>query len=263
MKTDHVKRLAGLGVGVGLLLGCSASDRAAPEPSTLEIAKPAANSGDGQVGVAGVRLPDSLRVVVTRDEKPVMGVTVDWFTTEGMLHPATARTGADGMAATTWTPLPLFAEQFAAARLDAGQMVGFTAIATPDPDAPNTVLVLSEGNRFEPSNHTIPLGGTVNWFWPPGSTGHNIVPDNAESPPRSGAPADWPKWHVFRFTTPGVYRYHCATHGGPGGVGMSGTITVEPVQGGRFEGSRRRDRPSADRPLIRDRAGAPRLAAYR
>ena len=25
---------------------------------------------------------------------------------------------------------------------------------------------------------------------------------------------------------PGVYRYHCTFHGAPGGVGMSGTITV-------------------------------------
>jgi plastocyanin len=231
MKIDHLKRLAGLGAGMALLLGCGASDREAPEPSTLVIAKLAGNSGDGQVGVAGVRLPDSLRVVVTRDEEPVVGVTVIWFTTEGTVNPATVSTGPDGMAATTWTPLQLFAEQFALARVDGdgGPTVGFTAIATPDPDAPNTVLVLSEGNRFEPATYTVPAGGTVNWFWPPGSTGHNIVPDDAESPPQSGAPADGPKWHVFRFTVPGVYRYHCAIHGGPGGVGMSGTITVEPV----------------------------------
>jgi plastocyanin len=233
MMTDRVKRLVWRCAGAGLLLGCGASDREAPEPSTLEIAKPAGNSGDRQVGVAGVRLPDSLRVVVTRDEEPVAGVTVIWFTTEGTVHPATVSTGPDGMAATTWTPLELFAEQFAVARVDGdgGPLVGFTAIATPDPDALSTVLVLSEGNRFEPADYTVAVGGTVNWFWPPGSTGHNIVPDNAESPPQSGAPADWPTWHVFRFTAPGVYRYHCAVHGGPGGLGMSGTITVQSVVG--------------------------------
>ena len=245
MTTDYVKWLrsrlpaptlvsaAGLSACVGLLLGCGASDRAAPDPATLEIAKPASNSGDEQVGVAGVRLPDSLRVVVTRDGAVVEGVTVIWSTPEGSVNPTTVRTDPDGRAATTWTPLAFFAEQFAMARLDGGDgaAVGFTAIATPDPDAPNTVLALSEGNRFEPADYAIPVGGTVNWFWPPGSTGHNIVPDNGESPPQSGAPADWPKWHVFRFTTPGVYRYHCAIHGGPGGAGMSGTITVEPVVG--------------------------------
>ena len=231
MTTDPMRWPATLGAGLTLLLGCGASDRQAPDPSTLEIAKPENDSGDRQVGVAGVRLPDSLRVVVTRDEEPVAGVTVVWFTTEGTVSPATVITDADGLAATTWTPMPLFAEQFAAARLESGQTVGFTAIATPDPDAPNTVLVLSDGNRFEPANLTVPVGGTVNWFWPEGSTGHNIVPDNGEAPPSSGAPADWPKWHVFQFTVPGVYRYHCATHGGPGGVGMSGTITVQQVVG--------------------------------
>jgi plastocyanin len=169
--------------------------------------------------------------VVTLDEAPVEGVTVIWSTSEGSLNPSMVTTGADGMAATTWTPLRLFAEQFATARIqrEEGEVVGFTAIATPDPDASGTILVLSEGgNRFEPADFTIAAGGTVDWFWPPGSTGHNIVPDDGDSPPQSGAPADWPTWHVFRFTTPGVYRYYCATHGGPGGVGMSGTVTVDP-----------------------------------
>jgi plastocyanin len=220
-----------LGAATGLLLACGASDREAPDLGELTIAKPAVNSGDAQVGVAGVRLPDSLRVVVTLDEAPVEGVTVIWSTSEGSLNPSMVTTGADGMAATTWTPLRLFAEQFATARIqrEEGEVVGFTAIATPDPDASGTILVLSEGgNRFEPADFTIAAGGTVDWFWPPGSTGHNIVPDDGDSPPQSGAPADWPTWHVFRFTTPGVYRYYCATHGGPGGVGMSGTVTVDP-----------------------------------
>jgi plastocyanin len=90
--------------------------------------------------------------------------------------------------------------------------------------------VLGDGaGHFEPADFTTPVGGTVNWFWPPGSVGHNIVPDDGDSPPQSGAPADWPKWHVFKFTVPGVYHYHCSVHGGPGGVGMSGTVTVKPV----------------------------------
>lgn len=226
MTIDPLK--AGLHASLGVLLACSGSDRQAPDPTELVIAKPAANSGDAQVGVAGAPLPDSLRVLITRRDEPAEGVTVIWSTPEGSVNPRTTRTDARGMAATTWTTLPLFAEQVAMARLDGGQSVLFTAIATPDPGAPGTIRVLSEGgNRFEPADFTVQVGVTVKWFWVPGSTGHNIVPDDGDSPPQSGALADWPKWHVFRFTKPGVYRYHCAAHGGAAGVGMSGTITVE------------------------------------
>jgi plastocyanin len=226
--TPHVEReIRTCLAAVILSSGCGASDRQAPDPSTLELSKPEGISGDFQVEVAGRPLPDSLRVLVTRDSRPVEGVTVTWFTTEGSVSPTEVRTGADGLAATTWTTMALYAEQFATASVEGGPWIGFNAIATPDPDAPNTVLVLSEGgNRFEPAEFTVPAGGTVNWMWSPGSTDHNIVPEDGESPPHSGAPADWPKWHVFTFTRPGVYRYHCSVHGAAGGVGMSGTIIV-------------------------------------
>jgi plastocyanin len=214
-------------VAAALLSGCGASDRQAPDPSTLELSKPEGVSGDFQVEVAGRLLPDSLRVLVTRDSQPVEGVTVIWFTTEGSVSPTEVRTGADGLAATTWTTKALYAEQFATASIEGGTWIGFNAIATPDPDAHNSVLVGSEGgNRFDPADLAVPVGGTVNWVWSPGSTGHNIVADDGESPPPSGAPADWPKWLVFTFTRPGVYRYHCSVHGASGGVGMSGSITV-------------------------------------
>ena len=70
------------------------------------------------------------------------------------------------------------------------------------------------------------VGDTINWFWPVGSAGHNVVPDDGNAPATSGAPADYPKYLSFTFANPGVYRYHCAVHGGPGGVGMSGSVTV-------------------------------------
>jgi plastocyanin len=226
--TPHIERQIRTCLAAVILnSGCGASDRQAPDPSTLELSKPEGISGDFQVEVAGRLLPDSLRVLVTRDSQPVEGVTVIWFTTEGSVSPTEVRTGADGLAATTWTTMALYAEQFATASVEGGPWIGFNAIATPDPDAPNTILVRSEGgNRFEPAEFTVRAGGTVNWMWTPGSTDHNIVPDDGESPPHSGAPADWPKWHVFTFTRPDVYRYYCSVHGAAGGVGMSGTIIV-------------------------------------
>jgi plastocyanin len=214
-----------------LLAGCGSDDRQAPAPADFVIVKAPVNSGDTQVGIAGRELDQELRVLVTRDDHPAEGVTVYWSTPEGSVSPATRVTDADGISSTRWTLQNLFAQQVALAGLepDSPTPVVFTAISAPDPDAPNTVLVLNDGgNRFEPAAITVSVGDTVNWVWPVGSVGHNILPDDGDLPPNSGAPADHPKFLSFRFTIPGVYHYHCTVHGGPGGVGMAGTVTVLP-----------------------------------
>jgi plastocyanin len=109
-------------------------------------------------------------------------------------------------------------------------MIMFTAIAGPDPDAANTVHVLTDGgNRFQPASITVIVGDTVNWLWPVGGAGHNIVPDDGNLPATSGAPSGYPKFLGFRFMVPGVFHCHCAVHGRPGGVGMSGSVTVTAV----------------------------------
>jgi plastocyanin len=224
---------------LGLLGTCGSADRQAPTTADLGIEK-APESGDKQVGVAGSPLPDDLRARVTRDGRPVEGVTVYWTTMQGTMDPPEAVTDADGVSASRWTTLGKFLEQEAYASLDPVTgprvpgsvlpgMIMYTALAYPDPDAPNTVLVLNDGgNRFQPSGITVPLGGIVNWNWPVGSAGHNIVPDDGNAPATSGAPANYPKFLSFTFANPGVYHYHCAVHGGPGGVGMSGSVTVLP-----------------------------------
>ncbi|MBA3260541.1 MAG: hypothetical protein H0T68_13880 [Gemmatimonadales bacterium] len=231
MRRTWWRLVAGLTGGLGLLAGCGAEDREAPNPADFVLQKAPNDSGDEQVGVAGRALERSLRVQVTRDGEPAEGVAVFWSTGEGSLTPASALTGADGIGASTWILKDLFAEQAAFASLQPGgpSAVVFLAIAGPDPEAENTVQVLNAGgNRFEPASITISAGDTVNWFWPPGSAGHNVVPDDGDLPPHSGPPADHPKFLSFRFITPGVYRYHCAVHGGAGGVGMAGSVTVEP-----------------------------------
>lgn len=211
-----------------LLSGCGGGDRTAPDPGELAIAKAEQESGDTQVGVAGTTLAHELRVVVTRGGVPAAGVFVVWQTIEGSLAPASPVTDADGISRARWALQPLFAQQIARASLDSAgpASVTFTAIATPDPHAWNTVLVGAGGNRFEPADLTIAAGETVNWLWAEGSSGHNVLPDDGGTPPPSGPPVDYPRYHSFTFETPGVYRYHCVTHGAVGGVGMSGTITV-------------------------------------
>jgi len=230
MRKRHSWRAAGI-TGLGLLSGCGSEDRQAPTPADYVIAKAPANSGDEQVGIVGQQLDQELRVFVTRNEQPAEGVTVYWSTPEGSVSPATRVTDADGISSTRWTLKELFAQQVAFASLEpeGPSLIVFTAIAAPDPDAGNTVQVLNAGgNRFEPAAITVSVGDTVNWFWPVGSVGHNIVPDDGDLPPTSGAPADHPKFLSFRFMLPGVYHYHCSVHGGTGGVGMAGTVTVLP-----------------------------------
>jgi plastocyanin len=211
-----------------LAAGCGGDDRAAPAPPEMAIAKAGEASGDEQVGVAGRELDQALRVVVTRDSVPAAGVTVVWSTAEGSLIPNAPVTDANGISTARWRLQPLFAQQVALASLDSVGPPGviFTAIATPDPNAWNTILVGRDGNRFEPAELMVEVGDVVNWFWPSGSAGHNVVPDDGDSPPQSGPLVGYPQYHSYQFTTPGVYHYHCMAHGASGGVGMSGTITV-------------------------------------
>jgi plastocyanin len=74
---------------------------------------------------------------------------------------------------------------------------------------------------------TIQVGQTVKWNWPSGSQQHNVVPDGDE-PASSGPLASGPEEYSFTFTSAGTFDYYCANHGGPGGTGMSGTVTVNP-----------------------------------
>jgi plastocyanin len=216
----------------GVLAGCGGGERAAPNPPELEIAKPETASGDAQVAPAGTTLPADLRVVVTSDGAPAAGIPVTWATSEGSVTPAVDTTDEDGVSTARWTLKHLFAQQVAGASLASGSgtPVRFTAIATPDPTAANTVLVRGDGgNRFDPAEITIAVGDTVNWLWPEGSEGHNVVPDDGDTPPQSGPLGGYPKFHSFRFAAPGVYHYHCMAHGAAGGVGMSGTVRVLPA----------------------------------
>ena len=245
MLTSHVARIGTaaplLAVALGLLVACGGGDRQAPGTADLVIEKAPTNSGDRQVGVASEPLEQDFRALVTRDGEPAEGLTVYWSTMQGSMSPATDLTDANGISASRWTTEYFYGEQEAFASLNPVPgprvpgsilpgMIMFTAIASPAPNAANTVHVLSDGgNRFQPESIAVTVGDTVNWLWPVGSAGHNIVPDDGNLPATSGAPTGYPKFLSFRFMSPGFYHYHCAVHGGPGGVGMSGSVTVRPL----------------------------------
>ncbi|WP_227355018.1 plastocyanin/azurin family copper-binding protein [Haladaptatus salinisoli] len=98
-----------------------------------------------------------------------------------------------------------------------------------------TVKVGPGGNlTFEPSEVTIPPGGTIKWVWE--SNTHNVVPESQPSGSSwqgsPGAPSktyDSGYTYSHTFDTPGEYAYFCQPHKS---AGMTGTITVGSTGGG-------------------------------
>lgn len=229
-----------IAVTIGFLTACSPEDRQAPTTAGLVIEKALEQSGgDAQVGVAGQPLPRDLRARVTRDGEPVEGVTVYWTTMQGSMNPeAPQRRRRDQRVEVDHAVLlPRGGGLRQPGPGDRPQGPGLGAPGHDHVHGPRLPRsrCRQHGPRaerrrqpFEPANITITVGDTVNWYWPVGSAGHNIVPDD-DVPATSGAPAGYPKFLSFTFAIPGVYHYHCAVHGGPGGVGMSGVVTVLPL----------------------------------
>ena len=89
----------------------------------------------------------------------------------------------------------------------------------------NTVTV--SNNSFSPASLTVAAGTTVTWSWTSSAVNHNVIGDDGENPPSSGAATNGPHTYQFSFGQPGTFRYYCGVHGGPGGSGMSGTIIVQ------------------------------------
>jgi plastocyanin len=92
--------------------------------------------------------------------------------------------------------------------------------APPPAAAPLTVTIKIV--EFVPQDITIPVGTRVAWVNDGGR--HQIVADNGAF--RSSPLTTAQQKFVHRFRRPGVFPYHCAFHGGPGGKGMAGVVTV-------------------------------------
>ena len=76
---------------------------------------------------------------------------------------------------------------------------------------------------FTPAILTITAGDAVRWTNVLGD--HNVVADDNSFTSGPVAPAPWEYTYVF--TAAGTNPYYCQLHGGPGGIGMSGTIIVQ------------------------------------
>lgn len=103
--------------------------------------------------------------------------------------------------------------------------LGLTGLASAQTS--HIVLVGGVSNTFSPANLTIDVGDTVVWMNQSGF--HNVVADDNSF--TSGAPSSGSWVFSLVFTEVGANPYYCSVHGDVGGVGMSGTITVESVVG--------------------------------
>lgn len=83
--------------------------------------------------------------------------------------------------------------------------------------------VTADNFLFAPAARTISTGDSVTWTFAD-TFPHNVVADGGAF--TSGAQQVGGTYQ-FTFANAGTYAYYCAVHGGPGGVGMSGTITVQ------------------------------------
>ncbi|HVY54369.1 MAG TPA: plastocyanin/azurin family copper-binding protein, partial [Thermodesulfobacteriota bacterium] len=112
-----------------------------------------------------------------------------------------------------------------------------TATPTPAPSAtPTPAPVIHDvsiiDNEFSPKDITINVGDTVRWT-NNGALNHDVRSDDGTTFGSAGQfplPTGMEPGDVFEFTftSEGDFPYYCIFHGGPGGIGMSGSITVNP-----------------------------------
>ena len=82
------------------------------------------------------------------------------------------------------------------------------------------------GNVFSPADVSATTGDTVQWDNVGGGL-HNVVFDLGGFP-GSGAASTAAWTYSETINTAGTYDYYCEIHGAAGGIGMAGTITVDP-----------------------------------
>jgi len=97
---------------------------------------------------------------------------------------------------------------------------------------PRNVTVMVSNFQFTPREITVHMGDTVTWVNQGGF--HNVAADDGtfRCSEGCGGTAGDPSSAAWTFTRTfsmvGRVPYHCEVHGGPGGVGMSGAVTVSP-----------------------------------
>ena len=189
----------------------------------------ALNGGNNQVGIVNSALPTAHSVIVRDGHgNPKAGVAVTWgvYAGGGSISPTNPSTGSNGVASVQRTLGASPGPNTDTARVASlsGSPVGFS-----DTAAARQSITVSDF-VFTPAAPTITAGSFVVWTWSGayGPVGHNVTWDvTPVTVPGSGTPKTTGTF-TLRLTTAGTYTYYCINHGMPGGIGMSGTITVNP-----------------------------------
>jgi len=182
--------------------------------------------GNNQVGIVNSVLPTAHSVLVQDGHgNPKPGAPVTWVLGlgGGSISSTSPTTNGSGIAAVTRTLGPS-----AGANSDTAKAIG-SAVAFTDTAAARVNITVSDF-VFIPATPTINAGSFVVWTWSGayGPVGHNVTWDvTPVTVPGSGTPKTTGTF-TLRLTTAGTYTYYCINHGMPGGIGMSGTITVNP-----------------------------------
>lgn len=113
------------------------------------------------------------------------------------------------------------------ATLPAAPAPAASAPAAPAPAAPAAATrnVDIKDNAFDAKAITVNVGDTLTWTIA-GQNEHTVTADNG-SFDSDDLKAGEKTTFSFTFTKAGTFAYYCKYHGGPGGIGMSGTIVVQ------------------------------------
>jgi plastocyanin len=104
------------------------------------------------------------------------------------------------------------------------------ALGCPAAFGANQTVTANMSNAFVEASVTITQGETVTWMNVGGGL-HNVhFDDDSFIEPNPPSSTDWTVYRTF--AQPGTYPYYCQVHGAAGGIGMSGTVTVNPAPPG-------------------------------
>jgi plastocyanin len=105
-------------------------------------------------------------------------------------------------------------------------------LAWPSSSSAGASTVDVQDNRFVAPSITITAGDSVTWSVSGVGT-HSVTADDGSFDSSPACPTSClshGSTFSHTFSIPGTYPYYCRIHGGPGGIGMSGAITVTAAQ---------------------------------